>query len=85
MSLCDGAFILVKAGLLDGQECTTFPGDIDKFKEIYPNLTVSKNVSFVHDGKAMTTDGGEKSYHPVLYLTELLYGKKVAKGVRSKE
>ncbi len=81
MSLCDGAFMLAQAGLLDGLECTTFPSDIAKFKEKFPQLTVHENVSFVHDGKAITSAGGAKSYDSALYLAELLYGKKVAEGI----
>lgn len=81
MSLCDGAFILAQAGLLDGLRCTTFPSDIDRFKETFPHLDVRKNISFVHDGKAITSAGGAKSYDPALYLVEFLYGKKAAVGV----
>ena len=33
LSVCDGAFLLAEAGLLDGLECTTFPGDIGTFRE----------------------------------------------------
>jgi transcriptional regulator GlxA family with amidase domain len=81
MSLCDGAFVLAKAGLIDGLESTTFPSDIAKYREMYPQLKVHEDVSFVHDGKAITSAGGAKSYDPALYLSELLYGKKVAKGI----
>lgn len=81
MSLCDGAFVLAKAGLLDNLACTTFPSDIPLFKEKFPHLDVKENVSFVHDGKVITSAGGAKSYDPALYLVELLYGNKVAKGV----
>lgn len=81
MSLCDGAFILAQAGLLDELKCTTFPSDIPKFKETFPQLAVQEKVSFVHDGKAITSAGGAKSYDPALYLVEYLYGKKVADGV----
>jgi transcriptional regulator GlxA family with amidase domain len=80
-SLCDGAFILAKAKLLDTYECTTFPSDIDRFKKAFPQLTVHKDVSFVHDRRAITSAGGAKSYDAALYLTELLYGKKVADGI----
>ncbi len=81
MSLCDGAFILAKAGLLDGLKSTTFPSDIDKMRETFPELDIYKDVSFVHDGKAITSSGGAKSYDPALYLVEYLYGKQKARGV----
>lgn len=78
MSLCDGAFVLAKAGLLNHYESTTFPADIDQFKRTFPHLTVHRGVSFVHDRKFLTSAGGAKSYEVALYLTELLYGKSVA-------
>jgi transcriptional regulator GlxA family with amidase domain len=81
MSLCDGAFVLAKAGLLDGLESTTFPSDIPKYREMFPEFTVHEQVSFVHDGKAITSAGGAKSYDPALYLSEILYGKKAAQGI----
>lgn len=81
MSLCDGAFILAQAGLLNDVKCTTFPTDIAKFKETFPQLDVYEDISFVHDGKAITSAGGAKSYDPALYLVEYLYGKKAAEGV----
>lgn len=81
MSLCDGAFVLANAGLLENHECTTFPSDIDRFKETFPTLKVHKGVSFVHDRKAITSAGGAKSYDPALFLVEHLYGKKVAEGI----
>lgn len=81
ISLCDGAFVLAKAGLAEGRESTTFPSDIDKYQKMFPDLTVHKDVSFVHDGKLLTSAGGAKSYDVALYLVHHLYGDKVAKGV----
>jgi transcriptional regulator GlxA family with amidase domain len=81
MSLCDGAFVLATAGLLDTYECTTFPGDVERFRKAFPQLSVHENVSFVYDGKAITSAGGAKSYDPSLFLVELLYGKKAADGI----
>ncbi|MDX1629995.1 MAG: DJ-1/PfpI family protein, partial [Fulvivirga sp.] len=81
MSLCDGAFVLAKAGLVDGKESTTFPSDIERYRKTFPHLDVHEGVSFVHDGKLITSVGGAKSYDPALYLSELFYGKKVAQGL----
>jgi transcriptional regulator GlxA family with amidase domain len=81
MSLCDGAFVLAKAGLLNTYHCTTFPGDVQKFKEAFPKLTVHEEVSFVHDTRMITSAGGAKSYDPALYLVQLLYGKKAAEEI----
>lgn len=81
VSLCDGAFVLAKAGLVDGKESTTFPTDIAKYQETFPNLRVHEKVSFVHDKNLLTSAGGAKSYDVALYLVHHLYGDKVAKGV----
>lgn len=80
-SHCDGAFVLAKTGILDGYESTTFPSDIDAYKEMFPHLTVHKDVLFVHDDKFITSAGGAKSFEAALYLCETLYGKKVAESL----
>lgn len=77
-SHCDGAFVLAKAGLLDEVVSTTFPTDIDLYRETFPQLDVREDVIFVHDGKYITSAGGARSFDAALYLCELLYGKKVA-------
>lgn len=80
-SHCDGAFILAKAGLLDSVISTTFPSDIDKYKNMFPHLKVEDKVLFVHDGRAITSAGGAKSFEAALYLCELLYGPEIAKDI----
>jgi transcriptional regulator GlxA family with amidase domain len=89
VSLCDGAFVLAEAGLLDDRVCTTFPGDIEAFRERYPHLDVREGVSFVADGGkvgagiggAVTSAGGAKSYDPAFWLVEHFYGRDVARGI----
>lgn len=77
-SHCDGAFVLAKAGLLNGKVSTTFPSDIDKMRIMFPDLDIRKDVLFVHDRKYITSAGGAKSFEAALYLCEFLYGKEVA-------
>jgi transcriptional regulator GlxA family with amidase domain len=81
VSLCDGAFVLATAGLLDGHECTTFPGDQDRFGETFPDLHLVRGPSFVHDGRLLTSQGGAKSYDVAIYLVDHLFGEEVARGV----
>jgi len=81
VSLCDGAFVLAAAGLLEGRACTTFPGDQDAFAARFPGLDLRRGVSFVHDGPALTSQGGARSYDVALYLVDHLYGERVAHGV----
>ncbi|MBL4662697.1 MAG: DJ-1/PfpI family protein [Flavobacteriaceae bacterium] len=80
-SHCDGAFVLAKAGLLNGVVSTTFPSDFDTMREMFPSLDVRKEVLFVHDGKYITSAGGAKSFEAALYLAEHLYGKDIAQSL----
>lgn len=80
-SHCDGAFVLAAAGLLDGHVSTTFPSDIDRMREMFPQLDVRKEVLFVHDGKYITSAGGAKSFEAALYLAEHLYGDSIARSL----
>lgn len=81
ISLCDGAFVLAAAGLLDGHAVTTFPGDQDRFREMFPHLDLRREPGFVHHGKVLTSQGGAKSYDVAIHLVDHLYGEKVARGV----
>ncbi len=80
-SHCDGAFVLAKAGLLEGSVSTTFPSDIDTMRKMFPSLDVRKDVRLVHDGKYLTSAGGAKSFEAALYLCEYLYGKEIARSL----
>ena len=77
-SHCDGAFVLAHAGLLDGIHCTTFPSDVNEMRDKYDLPIIHDSVMFVHDGKFITSQGGDKSFEASLYLVELLYGKQNA-------
>jgi transcriptional regulator GlxA family with amidase domain len=81
MSLCDGSFVLAAAGLLEGRAVTTFPGDQDRFAETFPSLDLRREISFVHDGQRLTSQGGARSYDVALYLVDHLYGTKAVTGV----
>lgn len=80
-SHCDGAFVLAEAGLLANKVSTTFPSDIQKMRERYPDLDIREDILFVHDGKYITSAGGAKSFEAALYLCEYLYGKNIAKSL----
>lgn len=80
-SHCDGAFVLAKAGILNGIYATTFPADVGAFSERFTNVIVKDSVVFVHDGKFITSAGGAKSFEAALYLCELLYGKEITESL----
>ena len=57
MSVCNGAFILAKAGLLDGLSATTTAGNIDRLAQQFPKTKVVRDQRFVDNGKIVTTCG----------------------------
>jgi putative intracellular protease/amidase len=81
LSLCDGAFVLAKAGLLQGIPATTFPDDYGRFSQQFPGVDLRINVSFVDAGKVITSQGGARSYEAAMHLVDRLYGRQVAEGI----
>lgn len=85
ITVCDGAFPLAATGALDGRVATTFPGDRQRFREMFPKIDVRDDVRMVVDGKYITSVGGGMSYEPAFWLVEELYGedhvKKSARGL----
>lgn len=75
ITVCDGAFPLAKTGALDGRVATTFPGDRQRFRDMFPKVDMRDDVRLVVDGKYITSVGGGMSYEPAFYLVERLYGK----------
>ena len=78
VALGHGAFPLAKAGVLQGRLATTFAGDQDAFARMFPKQELRRGVSFVHDGPALTSVGGTRSYDAALYLVDHLFGEDVA-------
>ena len=79
LSVCNGAFFLAKAGLLDGLEATTFAGLIDELKtrraEDESRVATSR---FVDNGKIVTAAGLSSGIDGALHVIEKLYGKGAA-------
>ncbi len=62
-SVCTGAFILGKAGLLDHLTVTTFHESIDNLEKAVPTAKVLSNVRFVDNGKVTDHHSGHICRH----------------------
>jgi putative intracellular protease/amidase len=78
MSVCNGAFILARAGLLDGLEATTTAMLIEPFKLAAPKTKVVSDKRFVDAGKIITTAGVSAGIDGALHVVERLYGRGTA-------
>ncbi|MGW4962374.1 GlxA family transcriptional regulator [Nonomuraea sp. NPDC004186] len=57
VSVCTGAFLLAKAGLLDGRRATTHWDACAEFAARFPGVTVEPNAIYVRDGSIVTSAG----------------------------
>ncbi|MBO9674851.1 MAG: DJ-1/PfpI family protein [Sphingobacteriaceae bacterium] len=80
-SVCTGAFILGKAGLLDQLTVTTFHKSITNLQKAVPKAKVLPNVRYVDNGRVITTAGISAGIDGALHLVAKLRGKEVAEAV----
>lgn len=80
-SVCTGAFILGKAGLLDQLTVTTFHKSITNLQKAVPKAIVRQNVRYIDNGRVITTAGISAGIDGALHLVSKLRGKDVAEEV----
>ena len=85
VSNCAGAQLIGKSGIADGHKIVTWIGGGEQLQEDFPNLIVQDDslVTFVKDGKFLSSNGNLASYISALELVELMTSKKHREFVES--
>lgn len=81
MSVCTGAYLLGKAGLLDGKTVTTHWGATEMLQRMMPKATVMEHTRFVDEGSLVTTAGVSAGIDGALHIVSRLKGKQAAQEI----
>jgi len=74
MSVCTGAFVLAKTGLLSGKSATTHHYAYTDLALKYPDIHVKRGYRFVEEGKIATAGGLTSGMDLALRVVERYYG-----------
>jgi transcriptional regulator GlxA family with amidase domain len=77
-SVCTGAFLLAKAGLLHGRRATTHWEDIADLKTQFPSVLVQEDVRWVDEGPVVSSAGIAAGIDMALHLVARLAGSELA-------
>lgn len=78
-SVCTGALLLAKAGLLAGRPATTHWASIDLLRQVAPAVEVRTNVRYVDAGPVVSSAGVSAGIDMALHVVERLHGPAVAR------
>src|SRR5712691_1020388 len=78
MSVCTGAFVLAKTGLLSGKSATTFHSAFNSFAMEFPDIQLKRGARFVENGNLATAGGLSSGIDLALRVVERYYGREVA-------
>ena len=76
--MCTGAFLLARAGLLDGRRATTHWAACEALQRTYPTIAVDPDPIFVRDGNVYTSAGVTAGIDLALALVEEDLGRQAA-------
>ena len=79
MSVCMGAFLLARAGLLDGIDATTHHWGLEDLRRAAPTCRVVPGVRFVDSGRIVTTAGVTAGIDGALHVLARLCGEESAR------
>lgn len=74
-SVCSGAFVLARAGLLDGKRATTHWRGCAQLAQMFPKVQVDASAIFVNDGNVWTSAGVTAGIDMALALVERDFGR----------
>lgn len=77
-SVCTGALLLARTGLLDGRRATTHWASLDRLREHHPAVDVVAGVRFVDEGRIVTSAGVSAGIDMALHLVGRFHGDGVA-------
>lgn len=77
-SVCDGAFILASAGILDGKRAATHWYSCERLARLHPKVHVDREAIFVRDGRVWTAAGVSTGIDMALAMVEEDHGRKLA-------
>jgi putative intracellular protease/amidase/YHS domain-containing protein len=78
MSVCTGAFVLARTGLLSGKAATTYHGAFVPFSNQFPDINLKRGARFVEDGNLATAGGLSSGIDLALRVVERYFGREVA-------
>ena len=78
MSVCTGAFILAKAGMLNGRAATTHHDYLDPLAKQFPDIQIKRGLRFVEGQKVSTAGGLTSGIDLALRVVERYFGREVA-------
>jgi putative intracellular protease/amidase/YHS domain-containing protein len=78
MSVCTGAFVLAKTGLLNRKSATTYHGAFVRFATQFPDIQLKRGARFVENGNLATAGGLSSGIDLALRVVERYYGREVA-------
>jgi putative intracellular protease/amidase/YHS domain-containing protein len=78
MSVCTGAFVLARTGLLSGKPATTYHGAFVRFANEFPDIHLKRGARFVEDGNLATAGGLSSGIDLALRVVERYFGREVA-------
>lgn len=78
LSVCTGAFLLARTGLLDGLRATTHHDFFDQFEAAFPAVALERGPRFVDNGRIVTGAGLTSGVDAALHVISRYFGAGVA-------
>jgi transcriptional regulator GlxA family with amidase domain len=80
-SICDGTFVIARAGILDGRRAATHWSSCDRLARSYPRIDVDREAIFVRDGRVWTSAGVTTGIDMALAMVEQDHDRRLADSV----